>query len=241
MLKKPSTFVLGSRKSSTYRRGYVSGFLLPAALLGRLFEHLVTALLISLTVLGVVVLDFSFSSAQTGALVKDPAILLKKYLELDNKGARLNSLTWESQKPYVGWKEEPVWGQLVVVNGYEVIEDLRQWDVKNNLDVVIPVEYKVLGSLYLERAVFLSEPHVDRIGFRVKAIDGLWRVVEPMIPPHVGQKRIINYVKQAIVEETDRSRLAALTALRDELRAVGNVRQSVTPGSPPAASSAAPP
>jgi hypothetical protein len=41
-----------------------------------------------------------------------------------------------------------------------------------------------------------------------------------MIPPHVGQKRIMNYVKQAIVEETDRSRLAALTALRDDLRAV---------------------
>jgi hypothetical protein len=77
-----------------------------------------------------------------------------------------------------------------------------------------------LGSLYLEKAVFLSEPRVDRIGFRVKAVNGLWRVVEPMIPPHVGQKRIMNYVKQAIVEETDRSRLAALTALRDDLRTV---------------------
>lgn len=156
--------------------------------------------------------------AQTGALVKDPAILLKKYLELDHKGARLNSLARESQKPYVGWTEEPVWGQLVVVSGYEVIEDFSQWDVKNNLDVVIPVEYKVLGSLYLEKAVFLSEPHVDRIGFRIKAVNGSWRVVEPMIPPHVGQKRILNYVKQAIVEETDSSRLAALTALRDDIR-----------------------
>jgi hypothetical protein len=68
-------------------------------------------------------LVFSDGQAQTGALVKDPAILLKKYLELDNKGARLNSLTRESQKPYVGWSEEPVWGQLVVVSGYEVIED----------------------------------------------------------------------------------------------------------------------
>ena len=159
--------------------------------------------------------------AQTGALVKDPAILLKKYLELDNKGARLNSVSRESQKPYVGWKEEPVWGQLVVVSGYEVIEDLSQWEVKNNLDVVIPVEYKVLGSLYLEKAVFLSEPHVDRIGFRVKAVNGLWRIVEPIIPPHVGQKRIMNYVKQAIVEETDRSRVVQLTALRDELRVLG--------------------
>jgi hypothetical protein len=174
--------------------------------------------LIFMTILACFTLVFSDGQAQTGALVKDPAILLKKYLELDNKGARLNSLSRESQKPYVGWSDEPVWGQLIVVSGYEVIEDFSRWDVKNNLDVVIPVEYKVLGSLYLEKAVFLSEPHVDRIGFRLKAVDGLWRIVEPIIPPHVGQKRIMNYVKQAIVEETDRSRVAQLTALRDELR-----------------------
>jgi hypothetical protein len=174
--------------------------------------------LIFVTILVCLTLVFSDGQAQTGALVKDPAILLKKYLELDNKGARLNSLSRESQKPYVGWSDEPVWGQLIVVSGYEVIEDFSRWDVKNNLDVVIPVEYKVLGSLYLEKAVFLSEPHVDRIGFRLKAVDGLWRIVEPIIPPHVGQKRIMNYVKQAIVEETDRSRVAQLTALRDELR-----------------------
>lgn len=158
--------------------------------------------------------------AQTGALTKDPSLILKKYLELDLKGARLNSLTWESQRPYIGWKEEPVWGQFVVVGGYTVIEEIDQWDVKNNLDTVIPVEYKVLGSLYLEKAVFLFEPRVDRIGFRVKAVNGVWRVVEPILPPHVGQKRVLNYVKQAILEETDRSRVAALTALRDDMRVI---------------------
>ena len=108
----------------------------------------------------------------------------------------------------------------MVVTGYTVIEAIDQWEVKNNLDAVIPVEYNVLGSLYLEKAVFLSEPRIDRIGFRVKAVNGVWRVVEPIIPPHVGHKRVLNYVKQAIIEETDRSRLAALTALRDEMRAI---------------------
>jgi len=39
MLKKPASFVLGSSKSSTYPRGYVSGFDSPAALLNGLFEH----------------------------------------------------------------------------------------------------------------------------------------------------------------------------------------------------------
>jgi hypothetical protein len=39
MLKKSANFVLGSSKSSTYPRGYASGFDSPAALLDGLFEH----------------------------------------------------------------------------------------------------------------------------------------------------------------------------------------------------------
>jgi hypothetical protein len=39
MLKKPASGVLGSSKSSTYPRGYASGFDSPAALLDSLFEH----------------------------------------------------------------------------------------------------------------------------------------------------------------------------------------------------------
>ncbi len=34
-----ASFVLGSSKSSTYPRGYASGFDSPAALLGKHFEH----------------------------------------------------------------------------------------------------------------------------------------------------------------------------------------------------------
>jgi hypothetical protein len=39
MLKKSASFILGSSKSSTYLRGYASGFDSPAALLDGLFEH----------------------------------------------------------------------------------------------------------------------------------------------------------------------------------------------------------
>jgi hypothetical protein len=39
MLKQPSNGVLVSAESSTYPRGYASGFASPAALLDRLFEH----------------------------------------------------------------------------------------------------------------------------------------------------------------------------------------------------------
>jgi hypothetical protein len=39
MLKTAFNFVLGSKKSSTYPRGYASGFFSPAALLAGHFEH----------------------------------------------------------------------------------------------------------------------------------------------------------------------------------------------------------
>jgi hypothetical protein len=39
MLKKSASFVLGSSESSTYPRGYASGFDSPAAALDGLFEH----------------------------------------------------------------------------------------------------------------------------------------------------------------------------------------------------------
>ena len=158
------------------------------------------------------------ASAQTGALNKDPAKLVKKYLDLDSKGARLHALTREAQQPYVAWESEPVWGHIVVISRYDVVDDTAQWEIKNNLDVVIPVEFRVIGSLYLEQPTFLSEPQTERIGFRVKAINGLWRIVEPMLPPHVGQKRAVNFVREAMVEESDGIRIAALTSVRDELK-----------------------
>jgi hypothetical protein len=45
MLKKSPSIVLGSSKSSTYPRGYASGFDSPAALLDEFFEHLVDSVL----------------------------------------------------------------------------------------------------------------------------------------------------------------------------------------------------
>ncbi|HJU04414.1 MAG TPA: hypothetical protein VJ692_04625 [Nitrospiraceae bacterium] len=177
-----------------------------------------TKYLWSLTVVIALVLGAGDGLGQTGALNKDPSKLLKKYLSLDMRGARLEAISWESQKPYIDWVEEPVWGRVVVVTAYEVMEDLEQWDVKDNLDVVIPVEFKVLGSVYLDQATFLAEAQVERIGFRIKAVRGYWRIVEPLIPPHVGYKRMMNFVRQAIVEETEPSRVAALSTLKDELR-----------------------
>ena len=156
--------------------------------------------------------------AQTGSIVHDPTEMVDKYLELDIKGVRLDAISQEALTPYITWKDEPIWGRTVVITSYEVINDFKQWTVVSQSEAIIPVEYKVLGSVYWEKASFLPEPNVERVGFRVKIVGDRWRIMEPILPPHVGQKRMINYVRQALLDEKDQAKAATLETLLDDLK-----------------------
>ncbi len=163
-------------------------------------------------------LTWSEGLTQTYGLLRDPVEVVKKYVSLDQRGIRLESISWETIRPYVNWKEEPSWGHVMVTVGYKIVDDIKQWEVISMMEVLIPVEYQVLGAVYWEAPGFLPEKQVERVKFRVKAVGGRWRIIEPLLPPHVGQKRMINYVRQAMLQELEPSRLAILTALRDELQ-----------------------
>lgn len=156
--------------------------------------------------------------AQTGSIVHDPTEMVDKYLKLDIKGVRLDAISQEALMPYITWKDEPIWGRTVVITSYEVINDFKQWTVVSQSEAIIPVEYKVLGSVYWEKASFLPEPNVERVGFRVKIVGDRWRIMEPILPPHVGQKRMINYVRQALLDEKDQAKAATLETLWDDLK-----------------------
>ncbi len=158
------------------------------------------------------------AAAQTNAITRSPAEVVQKYLMLDNKGARLDAGSFSTLAAYVGWKEEPSWGKIVVINGFSVPADYRKWDIINSLEVVIPVEFKVLGVVYLDTAGFIAEPAVEQVRVRVKVLNSRWRIVEPMFPPHVGQRRMVNFVRQSMQEETEETRRATLAALQNELR-----------------------
>ena len=163
-------------------------------------------------------LTWSEGLTQTYGLLRDPVEVVKKYVSLDQRGIRLESISWETIRPYVNWKEEPSWGHVMVTASYKIVDDIKQWEVISMMEVLIPVEYQVLGAVYWEAPGFLPEKQVERVKFRVKAVGGRWRIIEPLLPPHVGQKRMINYVRQAMLQELEPSRLAILTALRDELQ-----------------------
>lgn len=156
--------------------------------------------------------------AITGDVRKDPSNVIKAYLSLDAKGARLEAISYETLKPYTDWKRELSWGIVIVIDGYDVAEDVKTWQVLNSMEVLIPVNYRVLGTMEWEAVSFTPEPHVEHTLFRVKVIGDRWRIIDPILPPHVTQKRMINFVRQALVQETDQARLTRLTRLRDELR-----------------------
>lgn len=156
--------------------------------------------------------------AFTTDIKKDPSTAVKAYLSLDMKGARLESTSWETLRPYINWSRELSWGIVVVIEDYEVIDEIKAWEVVNLLEVWIPVKFKVLGTMEWDEVVFKPEPHVEEVRFHVKAVGDRWRIIEPTLPPHVGRKRLIGHVRQAMLQETDRAKLAKLTELRDSLR-----------------------
>jgi Pyruvate kinase, barrel domain len=158
------------------------------------------------------------ASAQTGSLKQSPADVVKRYLTLDNKGARLDAMSAGAVASYTSWDEEPAWGHVVVTRGFAVAEQYRQWEIIDSLEVVIPVTFQVLGSVYWETAGFISGVETEEVRVRVKAVKNRWKIVEPMFPPHVGQKRMVNFVREAWMKETDPAKRGRLGSLRDELR-----------------------
>lgn len=160
------------------------------------------------------------AEAQTGALGHDPTEVLKRLLTLDSRGARLGPFSFEAIRPYVGWGADPVWGHVVVIEGFTIVDDLSKWEIISNLEVVIPITYTVVGSVYYEKASFLPEPGTEEMRVRVKAVGNRWRVVEPIIPPHVGRKRMVNHVRQAWLDETDLAKRDQLASLQEALKKV---------------------
>ena len=156
--------------------------------------------------------------AQTGSLKNNPVEVVKRYLTLDSKGARLGSTTYEALSPFADWGPDHAWGQVVVISGFTIAELIAQWEVVDNLEVVIPVTFTVLGSVYYEKGGFVAAPSTETIHVRVKAVRNRWRIVGPMWPPHVGQKRMINHVRQAWLDETDLSKRDQLASLQDALK-----------------------
>ena len=154
----------------------------------------------------------------SGSMRRSPAEVVKRYILLDQKGARLDASSFDTVTPYIDWKEEPAWGHILVVHKATVSEDYRQWDIVNNFEVIIPVTFQVRGSVYLETASFVPEDRTEEVRFHVKVVGNYWRILSPVIPPHVGLKRMVSFARDAALHEPDDRQRAVLADLIESLR-----------------------
>jgi hypothetical protein len=173
--------------------------------------------LLALAILSVAVTSHAQVSP-SGSLKRSPAEVVKRYVLLDQKGARLDAPSFDTLTPYINWKEEPAWGRVVVVEKTDVPDDYRKWEILNNLEVVIPVTFHVRGAVYLENATFIPEDTTEEVRFHVKVVGNYWRIVSPIIPPHVGLKRMVSFAREAEANEQDKTHRTELASLIDSLR-----------------------
>ena len=154
----------------------------------------------------------------TGDLTNDPSEVIKKYLSLDKRGARLTAHSYEAVKPYVAWEqEEPIWKWFVVILDYSVIDDVTRWEIVSSTEALIPVTFQVIGVVHVETVTFLPEPREEEFFIRIRAVDNHWKMVSPTFPPHVGRKRLADFVKDAALQEDDKDRVETLYRLREDL------------------------
>jgi hypothetical protein len=182
---------------------------------GPILHKLISQLGLARCVLTLALVSFAIpTNAQvspSGSIKRSPVEVVKRYVLLDQKGARLDAQSFDALVPYIDWKEEPAWGRVVIVQTVHIPEDYRKWEVVNNLEVVIPVTFQVRGSVYFETAT-------EEVRFRVKVVGNYWRIVEPIIPPHIGLKRMASFAREAEVHEQDQAQRKMLATLVEALR-----------------------
>ena len=159
------------------------------------------------------------SNAFNRNIREDPTKVLHKYLSLDKKGARLEASSWQVVAPYVDWKEDLAWGQVVVISQFHIVDDVTQWEIVNGLEAKIPVVFDVLGAMHWESVTFVVDPHQESYLFHIKAVYDRWQIVHPQLPPHVGRQRMMDFVRWAELSEPEAKRKALFASLHKQLKA----------------------
>jgi hypothetical protein len=172
-------------------------------------------LLIGVYINGVLAPAGAFNSHIT----EDPTRVLQKYLSLDQKGVRLDAASLEVVEPYVAWQEEPAWGHVVVIADFQIEHDVTKWEIIDVLEAKIPVTFEVLGTMHWESVTFVSDSHQETHWFHIKAEYERWQITGPLLPPHVGRRRLIDFVRWAELNEPDAKKKAVFASLQKQLEA----------------------
>lgn len=157
------------------------------------------------------------SQAYMSHITEDPTKVLNKYLSLDKKGVRLEAISWQVVQPYVTWVEEPAWGHVVVISEFHIEDDVTQWEIIGSMEAKIPVTFEVLGTMHWESVTFVPGPHQESHFFHIKTEYDRWQIAAPQLPPHVGRRRLLDFVRWKELQEAETGKKALFSSLRRQL------------------------
>ncbi len=107
------------------------------------------------------------------------------YCRLDSAGTRLGSVDPKPAFDLVAWEEEPGWDQVMIIDGYELVQSHREADT-----AVVTVMYHQVG--WLAGGELRPAPgkkageteHAEIVSFKLVKRDSCWKIASPVIIPH---------------------------------------------------------
>lgn len=114
-----------------------------------------------------------------------PQNAVRRFCAADAMGARMVAGQWRGVGELVAWPFDPAWDRVVSITGYRIgaTEALDDGQVK------VEVDYAVVGET--TATGFEPGAHVERLTFVLdSAGDNDWRIVAPLLPPHVFGHRL---------------------------------------------------
>ncbi len=124
----------------------------------------------------------------------DPEELVKAFCQADNDGLFTSSAGWPLVQKFTVWEDGPGWDIGYVVKSFKT-------SLIENTGVIARVEvtYDILGRLAHSRpdggwTIDTADGGVRRIVYRLQQKHGVWRIVEPQLPPHVSVKYAIKHI-----------------------------------------------
>ncbi|MCM2357751.1 MAG: hypothetical protein NDI77_06355 [Geobacteraceae bacterium] len=147
-----------------------------------------------------------------------PAEIVKRYCSADLNGARLSSNAYNAVRPLVYWNDEPGWDHSFVISGFDVIKSKKT----TNGEVIVEVTYNVIAILNGDE--LLTYNFVELVDFVLAKKGKEWRIVRPIVPPHVSATAAIENITNVLKTETDKGRVRELKHLVDRLEGIKGKR-----------------
>jgi hypothetical protein len=128
--------------------------------------------------LAAISLLFAVPPALPGKYPSTPADVVRMYCEFDLKTGRISTANFAKLPPLVTWEEEPGWDTVTIVSGFRILSS-KLFDRR----ATVSVRWDVLGHSEAENVT--KDRKSEVVEYQLKQINGLWKIDEPVIPPHI--------------------------------------------------------